>query len=91
MSREQRRYVFRGYVQGVGFRATAARLARGLGLAGTVRNQEDGSVELVAQGDPATVDRLVTELRDTFGDQIRTVESTPLPLDPSLTGFAIHH
>lgn len=42
--------VIRGYVQGVGFRYFIQRTARQLGLQGWVRNNEDGSVELVAEG-----------------------------------------
>lgn len=47
-----------GRVQGVGFRWWAAREARALALAGTVRNDEDGSVEVEAEGPPAEVARL---------------------------------
>lgn len=47
-----RRYVFHGRVQGVFFRAQTRAAARGLGLAGWVRNLADGSVEAHAEGDP---------------------------------------
>ena len=39
-----------GIVQGVGFRASAARVAASLGLAGWAANRGDGSVEIVAEG-----------------------------------------
>ena len=54
----QRRLAIHGLVQGVGFRASLAREARRLGLAGWVRNRRDGSVEAVVAGDPAAVEAL---------------------------------
>ena len=45
-----RSYRVQGRVQGVGFRAFVERHASKLGLAGWVRNVEDGSVEVHAQG-----------------------------------------
>lgn len=53
----------RGRVQGVGFRASCAVRADALGVAGWARNRSDGSVELVASGDPAAVDALVAWCR----------------------------
>ena len=44
-----------GRVQGVAYRASAARRGRQLGLVGYARNLDDGSVELVAEGDEASV------------------------------------
>ena len=49
------RIIVTGRVQGVGFRASCAREANGLGVAGSVRNRIDGSVEVVAEGDEAAV------------------------------------
>lgn len=48
----------RGTVQGVGFRRYVRSWARKLSLDGWVRNEPDGTVRLVAQGDPAALDRL---------------------------------
>jgi acylphosphatase len=45
-----RRYIVRGRVQGVGFRWFVDFEARQLGLAGWVRNQPDGTVEVLAMG-----------------------------------------
>jgi len=41
---------FEGRVQGVGFRFTTLHLAAGLDIRGFVRNEEDGSVTVVAEG-----------------------------------------
>ncbi|MCR8670806.1 acylphosphatase [Agrococcus sp. HG114] len=46
----RRRFVVHGRVQGVGFRMAARREAERLGLAGSVRNRADGTVEAEAEG-----------------------------------------
>jgi acylphosphatase len=57
------RATVRGHVQGVGFRASAASEARRLRLAGWVRNQFDGSVEVLAEGDDAAAESFLAWLR----------------------------
>jgi len=46
----------RGEVQGVGFRDAAVRSARDLGVLGWVRNDDDGSVRVHAEGPPAALE-----------------------------------
>ena len=53
------RAVVRGDVQGVGFRDATVRRARSLGLQGWVRNAEDGSLAVHAEGDPDAVATLL--------------------------------
>ena len=60
----QRHCLVRGRVQGVGFRAFVVQAARELGVAGWVRNREDGSsIELLAEGPPWAVRELVDRVR----------------------------
>ncbi len=49
----------RGHVQGVGFRWWTRSRALELGLRGWAKNLQDGRVEVLAQGGPAAVDRLL--------------------------------
>jgi acylphosphatase len=49
-----------GRVQGVYFRASTRDRARQLGLSGWVRNCPDSNVELVAEGEKAKLEQLVT-------------------------------
>ena len=53
----------RGRVQGVSFRYYTARRARDLDLTGYVRNNPDGTVEVVAEGQRARVEELLSFLR----------------------------
>ncbi|HTV81831.1 MAG TPA: acylphosphatase [Acidobacteriaceae bacterium] len=56
-------FLVRGRVQGVGFRWFVQREAAALQLNGWVRNTEDGHVEVVAAGDPTSLDGLRQTLR----------------------------
>lgn len=57
-SQVARRWLIRGRVQGVGFRYFAQRAAAQLGLAGYVRNLDDGRVEVYAIGPEAKLSEL---------------------------------
>lgn len=58
--------IFKGRVQGVGFRATTYSLAQELGLKGTVENLEDGTVEIYAQGEQDILNELLKRLQASF-------------------------
>ncbi len=47
-----------GRVQGVGYREACVAQALSLGVRGWVRNRHDGSVEVLMQGDEATLARM---------------------------------
>ena len=56
--------VVSGRVQGVGFRYSTVAEARRLALRGWARNAADGTVEIVAEGDPASIRALVDWCHD---------------------------
>jgi len=60
---EARRFLVRGRVQGVGFRWFVEREAHILGIAGWVRNNADGSVEVLAIGSRDQLLGLCSRLR----------------------------
>jgi acylphosphatase len=71
----RRRVVVHGFVQGVFFRDTVRRHAHASGVFGWVRNNPDGTVEAVLEGDPAGVERVVSFCRrGPRGAQVEDVE-----------------
>lgn len=83
------RVIYRGRVQGVGFRYTARRLAQGYAIDGFVKNRTDGSVELVAQGGEGEIDRFLADLEQTMGSLIRSRTLTWEPASKDLDGFSV--
>ncbi len=80
----------RGRVQGVGFRYSALREARRLGVSGSVSNAADGSVELIAEGDSASLDRFLQWLhRGPPGAHVDDVEVQWRPFTGSYEGFDV--
>ncbi len=56
--------IFRGIVQGVGFRFFVEKKAKEFGIKGFVRNLPDGTVEVMAEGDKDTLERFFNEIKD---------------------------
>jgi acylphosphatase len=81
--------IFVGRVQGVGFRYTALRIAKRFGLRGFVRNQPDGTVEMLAQGPEGEVDDCIDEIREYFGGYITGTTIDEVPPNPRYTDFKI--
>jgi acylphosphatase len=59
MKRLQARLIVAGRVQGVFYRHSTRQAARDLGLSGWVKNLEDGSVEIFADGPESAVKKLI--------------------------------
>jgi acylphosphatase len=89
-SLEARRYIVRGRVQGVGFRWFVEREAHILGIAGWVRNNADGSVEILAQGIHAQLLGLRSRLREgPRAARVDAVEESETRTSPNLNSFRI--
>jgi len=78
-----RRYLVRGRVQGVGFRWFVEREAHLVGIAGWVRNNADGSVEVLAMGTRDQLlglhSRLAAGPRAARVDEVEEFEAKPVP------------
>lgn len=86
----RRGFVVSGRVQGVGFRWWTVRAAERHGLAGTVRNQTDGTVEVMVAGPASGVDALALDLwRGPAFAKVEGVEEVPCVLPSEPSGFTI--
>ena len=83
--------IVRGRVQGVSFRAWAARQAENRGVDGWVRNREDGGVEAILAGEIDAVQEIVAAFQVGPNHALVTdVIELPTSDDPG-TGFHIRH
>lgn len=55
--------IIKGFVQGVGFRFFAVRIARDYGIKGYVRNLSDGNVEVVGKGTKENISLFLDALK----------------------------
>jgi len=84
------RYIVRGRVQGVGFRWFVDHEARQLGLAGWVRNNLDGAVEVLAMGSEQQLAALRKRLeKGPRAARVDEVEEIPAEPVPGLNTFRI--
>jgi acylphosphatase len=85
----RRRITVSGRVQGVFFRETARRRAESSRLSGWVRNNPDGTVEAVFEGEEKAVERLVDWCRE--GPRGARVEWVDVAAEEpeGLDGFAV--
>lgn len=77
----RKRILFKGRVQGVGFRYTAYSEANLLGLTGWVKNLSDGSVEMEVQGREELIDQLINNIsgqRFIFIDKMETQQTSEI-------------
>lgn len=84
------RFVVSGRVQGVGFRYATRAQALALGVCGHAVNRVDGTVEVLAVGEPGALDALAAWLqRGPDHARVDRVERTELAAPPGVgAGFA---
>ncbi len=75
-------FIVKGRVQGVGFRWFVEREAQMLGVAGWVRNNHDGSVEVLATGNREQLSELHKRLRSgpraARVDEVEVMDASPV-------------
>ncbi|OGG41493.1 hypothetical protein A2837_03240 [Candidatus Kaiserbacteria bacterium RIFCSPHIGHO2_01_FULL_46_22] len=84
--------IINGKVQGVAYRTYVQDSATALGLVGYTRNLPDGTVEVVAQGDPSTLKEFIEHLHE--GSLTAVVEGVAVEwrtVRKELDDFSIRH
>ena len=85
-----RRYIVKGRVQRVGFRLFVEDAARRENVRGHVRNQHDGSVEIVAEGDAEAMQRFEMAVRrGPTGSRVDDVETTDVEPSNRSSSFRV--
>jgi acylphosphatase len=90
---QARRFMVTGRVHGVGFRNYAEYAAGRIGVQGYVRNREDGSVEVLAMGNPEQLGQMKAALeKGPAMARVDRVEEQPDQVDRRYLGqFCIEY
>jgi len=92
MTRESRIRIqvrYTGHVQGVGFRFTCSWIASSHAVTGWVRNEQDGSVMLEAQGAPDAVEEFLSAVAQQMESKISAADRIAIPLVHDETEFVV--
>lgn len=80
---------FSGRVQGVGFRFTCLALSRSHDVTGLVRNEEDGSVYLCAEGMRSEIEAFIASIQEKMSDFVRNTDVQWSPATGRWSSFDI--
>lgn len=83
--------IFKGYVQGVGFRYETYNLANELGLSGYVLNLSNGGVKAQVQGEAFKVYYLIESLKKLKRADVRQVSINNISLLDDEKNFSIYY
>jgi acylphosphatase len=90
VKRKRMHLLYSGKVQGVGFRYTVRQVARGFDVTGTVRNLDDGRVELLAEGNEDELAEFRKSIRNAgLQHFIKNEELTWAEAENTFRGFEI--
>ena len=89
MNLVRKRFKFHGRVQGVGFRYRAEKSASIYGINGWIRNNNDGSVDMEAQGNKENIEKMIELIKRGNFIEIDFTEEKNIPLRNDEYGFKI--
>ncbi len=86
-----KRIIFEGRVQKIGFRYATHQIALGFDVIGWIKNLEDGSVELVIEGEDEEVTEFIEEIavESTLSHHIKNIIQEDIPPLENVLGFTI--
>ena len=88
---ERRKYLFKGRVQGVGFRFRCFSIANELKLTGFVKNEYDGSVSAELQGLPEEIDQIIQQLQQDRYIEIQGMDRRKIPMEETEYSFQVRY
>ena len=89
MNPQQRKVIFSGTVQGVGFRYTAVRTAERYDVTGQVRNCPDGTVEIIVEGVAKEIDAFLDDLAAQMRSYVRDRREATAPASGRFASFDV--
>ena len=89
MVQQQLHAIFSGHVQGVGFRYTTHNIASHFAVKGYVQNLDNGTVELVAEGEKDELERFLVKVQQKMVDNINKTGVHWYPPTGQFTSFGI--
>ena len=89
MSTVRKRIKFYGRVQGVGFRYRAEKSASLYDIYGWIKNNDNGTVEMEAQGKEENIDKIIDLIKKGNFIEVNAMEEKKIPLRDDEYGFTI--
>ena len=87
----RRDVIYRGRVQGVGFRWTTNHIAKEFDVNGTVENRTDGTVYLVVEGQLEEVDAFMLAIKGRMKNNIKDVSVTDSTSSGNFGDFRVNY